>query len=169
MEKLPELARSVAEALESQAHYLVLAESCTGGLAAASMTGVPRISAHFCGATVVYRERTKTEWLGVPVEVLTQFSAESAETTECLSRSVLLKTPEATVAAAVTGHLGPDAPVNDGVVYFSVARRARRNGPDTEIESLSHEVQLQSTGRISRQQEATAELLGFLLRTLTDR
>lgn len=163
MQRLFEAARGVAKALQDQHEYLVFAESCTGGLAAASMTGVPKISAHFCGSAVVYREPTKNEWLSVPAEVLARFSAESAETTECLSRSVLQKTSEATVAAAVTGHLGPDAPVNDGVVYFSVARL---NSPDAEVESIAHEVQLQTTGRIERQQEATAELLEFLLRTL---
>jgi nicotinamide mononucleotide (NMN) deamidase PncC len=37
---------------------------------------------------------------------------------------VLERTPEADLAASVTGHLGPDAPAAlDGVIYVGVARR----------------------------------------------
>lgn len=164
MQNLLELSRGVAGALQAQNQFLVLAESCTGGLVAASMTGVPGVSAQFCGSAVVYRETTKMAWLDVSPDVLAQYSAESAETTESLAKSVLSKTPEATISAAVTGHLGPNAPLHDGMVYLCICRR--EPGPGN-FASKALAVQLQTIGRIERQQEAAGELLRFVLRELS--
>jgi nicotinamide-nucleotide amidase len=164
MSDLLTLAGGVAAALQAQDEFLVLAESCTGGLVAASMTGIPGISGRFCGSAVVYRETTKMAWLGVSPELLEEFTAESVETTECLARSVLEKTPEATVSAAVTGHLGPNAPIHDGLVFFSVCRRHASGAAAESV--ISHSVTLRTEGRIERQRESASEMLSFLLNAL---
>ena len=48
-----------------RANALVLAESCTGGLAAAALATIPGISRWFCGSAVTYRDQTKIDWLAV--------------------------------------------------------------------------------------------------------
>jgi nicotinamide mononucleotide (NMN) deamidase PncC len=48
----------------------------------------------------------------------------SREVAEQMAVRVLAKTPEADLAAAVTGHLGPNAPARlDGLVFAAVAWR----------------------------------------------
>ena len=89
-------------------------------MAAALLGGVPGVSQVFCGSAVTYREATKTCWLDVPEATLQRYTAESPEATRALADQVLRHTPEATVAAAVTGHLGPDADDDiDGLVHIS--------------------------------------------------
>jgi len=105
---------------------LVLAESCTGGLVSMTLTEIPGISEFFCGSAVTYRNETKACWLGVSRAQLADpmIGPVSRETADQMCRGVLQQTPEATLAAAVTGHLGPDAPPKlDGVIYIGVAFR----------------------------------------------
>lgn len=121
---LVSLAREVAERLERTGRQLVLAESCTAGLVAAALATVPGISRHLCGSAVVYQERTKSEWLSVPAELLADRGAVSAEVAAAMTAGVLDRTPYADLAAAVTGHLGPDAPTElDGQVYIAIQTR----------------------------------------------
>ena len=56
-------AQLLAQALFRSGAQLVLAESCTGGMAAAALTQNPGISKNFCGSAVVYQSETKTAWL----------------------------------------------------------------------------------------------------------
>jgi len=65
----------LAKRLADRQRKIVLAESCTAGLAAALLGECPGISAWFCGSAVTYREATKIQWLDVPTAVLKQFSA----------------------------------------------------------------------------------------------
>lgn len=129
-EALLVVARELAVLLERHQYRLVLAESCTGGLAAAQITRVPGISRFFCGSAVVYQEAIKTVWLGVPPAY---FHADgpgvvSGETAAAMASGVLLRTPTADLAVAITGHLGPGAPADlDGVTFHGWATR-RSNG-----------------------------------------
>ncbi|HIF31131.1 MAG: CinA family protein [Pirellulaceae bacterium] len=148
-------ATQVAELLQEKQQRLVLAESCTGGLVAATLVQVPGISQWFCGSVVVYREPTKTEWLEIPASVLQQFSAESQETTACLAEAALGKTSEATLAAAVTGHLGPNAPANDGQIFVAVHHRS--------APPMGRQISLQSATRSNRQREAASEVFALLI------
>ncbi len=101
---------------------LVLAESCTGGLLAARLTEIPGISEFFCGSHVVYRESSKSEWLGVKNTLLKKVSAVSADVAEAMVRGALEKTPEASIAGAITGYLGPTGK-SVGKVFVSAIRR----------------------------------------------
>ena len=62
---LKKIAHDVAACLRSQPRRIVFAESCTGGLVAATLA-IPGISDSLCGSAVVYRLDTKTRWLGIP-------------------------------------------------------------------------------------------------------
>ncbi len=110
--------------LQQHGHRLVMAESCTAGMIAAELGQIPGISEFFCGSMVVYRNDSKSLWLGIhPCELADpEVGPVSAEVTQQLARAVLERTPEATVAGAITGHLGPNAPQGlDGMVFGAVA------------------------------------------------
>jgi nicotinamide-nucleotide amidase len=121
---LVEQARRVATQLEHCGRQLVLAESCTAGLVAALLGGVPGISRFLCGSAVVYQEATKTAWIGVPESLLAEVGAVSHDVAATMVSGVLERTPQAHFAAAITGHLGPDAPAElDGCLYIALQFR----------------------------------------------
>ena len=108
----------------------VFAESCTGGLLAATLTRVPGVSELFCGSWVVYQLESKSRWLGVPWELLESPGPVSAEVAQAMAQCALKRTPAAQVAVATTGHLGPQAPKRlDGVLYVAAARGDRKSSP----------------------------------------
>ena len=151
----------LAKRLADSNQKIVLAESCTAGMAAAVLGGYPGVSAWFCGSAVTYRTATKAQWLGVDQELIDKFSAESADATQAMALAALAKTPEADFAAAITGHLGPQAPVaNDGIVFMAIV--FRESG-----EVIPLEIKLKQTERRKRQLEAAAYLLSFASQALS--
>jgi PncC family amidohydrolase len=113
---------------------VIFAESCTGGLIPQILTEIPGISGHLCGSAVVYRIGTKAVWLGVDQAVLKKPGPVSRIVAEQMAVGVLAKTPEANLAASVTGHLGPNAPKRqDGLIYSAVALRNGRKKKPTVI------------------------------------
>lgn len=138
-EYLMQAAFQVKSALVQNNQKLVLAESCTGGLVATLMTSIPGISEHFCGSAVVYRWDTKMKWLGVQKQTLDEYTDVSVETAREMALGVLNQTPEATLSASITGHLGPDAPVlQDGIICIGLAR-ITGEGPQMRSELISVE------------------------------
>ena len=138
---LTSLARHVADLLTRTNTRVVFAESCTAGLVSATLARVPGISAFHCGSAVVYRLDTKTRWLGISAAMLVDPGPVSDEVARSMAVGVLEWTPEARMSAAITGHLGPNAPAGqDGLVFIGIARRTtdgidvqsfRRVLPDT--------------------------------------
>lgn len=124
---LHSLALSVAQALAQQNKRIVFAESCTAGLIAATLGRVPGVSENLCGSAVVYRLDTKAKWLDVPEPMLINPGAVSELVALAMAHGALTHTPEADLAAAVTGHLGPNAPESqDGLVFMSLVDRFGR-------------------------------------------
>ena len=95
----------IQELLKASNQQLVLAESCTAGLAAARLGGVPGISEHFCGSAVVYQEGTKRDWLDIPTSMLTQNGAVSEQVAEQMALGSLDQTNAATLAVSITVYL----------------------------------------------------------------
>lgn len=136
-EALLVVARELALILERRNLRLVLAESCTAGLAAAQLARVPGISRYLCGSAVVYQEATKTAWLGVPAEYFQPGGpgVVSGETAAAMADGVLERTPPADLAVAITGHLGPGTPVDlDGLTFHGWATRIARPYPASAAE-----------------------------------
>ena len=159
----------VRDSLRARGDRLVLAESCTAGLVAAELGKMPGISEFLCGSMVVYRTPTKKSWLGISSDLLENSSIGpvSAQVTLALAEAILDRTPEATVAAAITGHLGPFAPpAMDGQVYCVVVRRGvKSNIEDVKALTLSspppgHLDDLAKRG--ARQKEAAYALLSWI-------
>ncbi|MGZ8688336.1 MAG: CinA family nicotinamide mononucleotide deamidase-related protein [Gaiellaceae bacterium] len=118
----------VLELCRERGLSLGTAESCTGGLVAARLTGIPGASDVFEGGIVAYGNEVKAEQLGVPRPVLERYGAVSAETARAMAHGACERLG-VDVAVAVTGVAGPgggtvDRPV--GLVYFHAT------GPDGE-------------------------------------
>ena len=155
-------AYAVLKLLKAQQVHLVLAESCTGGLVAARLAEVPGASQWFCGSAVTSREQTKEAWLGVSSDALARWSGVSEPVSVELVVGVLEKTPEASLAASVTGHLGPDAPVDlDGVIFLATTWRGK-----SDCVTVRH--QLTERERLPRQQEAAGLVLQQLVKVLSE-
>lgn len=155
-------AKRLITLLRQKGDTLVLAESCTGGLAAALITQFAGVSDCFCGSAVTYLDQVKVDWLGVDKMSIDAYSAVSASVACEMSTGALQKTAGASVAAAVTGHLGPNAPrERDGIVFVSFVRR---NSPSSGHHSESF--RLSSPDRTSRQQEAANLFLNFVSKNL---
>ena len=149
---------------------LVAAESCTGGLVAASLTAIPGASQWFCGSSVVYQASSKFAWLDISKKLVDMHSAESAEVTTAMSRAILDLTSHANLSLATTGHLEPDSQRANPSPYVFVSI-SKRSGDMIESNAAT-EMPLSGVSRPERQQEAAAiamqKLLDFL-QALTSR
>jgi nicotinamide-nucleotide amidase len=108
---------------------LVLAESCTGGLLASTITEAAGASTWFEGSLVTYSNEAKIQWLGVDAVTLAEHGAVSVEVAEHMVGGALQATPSATVAASITGIAGPEGgseakPV--GTVCFAFSFRNQK-------------------------------------------
>jgi len=95
-----------------------VAESCTGGLIAASFTAIPGSSKSFEEGIVTYSNQSKSERLGVCESVLARFGAVSQECVKEMLKG--LKTP---VKIAVSGIAGPAGGTKEkpvGLVYIGI-------------------------------------------------
>lgn len=165
--KLSSQAKRVARLLRAQQLKAVFAESCTGGLVSATLAQIPGISEHHCGGMVVYRNDTKHVYLGITDRVLRSPGPVSEKVARLMAERVLEATPEADVSAAVTGHLGPNAPREmDGLVYIAVVHRPPRGRKRNRVFILEYRCPSE-THRVARQRLAAAQVLQFLAATLT--
>ena len=104
---------------------IATAESCTGGLIAATLTAIPGSSDVFERGWVTYSNDAKSENLGVPPELIADKGAVSAEVAEAMARGVLHRA-KADVAVSVTGIAGPgggSAEKPAGLVFIGLARK----------------------------------------------
>jgi len=118
-----ELERVLCAALRARGATLTLAESCTGGLVQALLTGVPGASAVFRQGYVTYSDEAKEASLGVPRATLVEHGAVSRETAEAMARGAV-RASGAALAVAVTGLAGPDGGTPEkpiGLVWFATA------------------------------------------------
>ncbi len=157
--------RLAARLLKRSGLKVVFAESCTAGLVSAALAGVAGVSEYHCGSAVTYRDRTKQGWLGIPAATLDRHGAVSAVVARRMAEGVLRRTPEADIAVAVTGHLGPDAPPRlDGLVFVALARRPSRGRKKMIVTVQRH--RLKSDRRGPRQREAAQRALARLREAL---
>jgi len=120
--------------LLSSGKSLAVAESCTGGLLAGAVTGVPGSSRYFLGGVVAYHNDAKAGVLGVPHPLIEAFGAVSGEVALAMAEGALARF-DADVAIATTGVAGPGGGTRGkpvGTVWVAVAdrkgvRRANRH------------------------------------------
>jgi nicotinamide-nucleotide amidase len=123
---LIEAARALINICRDKKLTIVTAESCTGGLLAATLTEIPGSSDVLDRGFVTYSNAAKEAMLGVPAATLAAFGAVSGETARAMAQGALAHAP-ADLAAAITGIAGPGGatpgkPV--GLVHLAAAARA---------------------------------------------
>jgi PncC family amidohydrolase len=138
-----------AKLLIKNRESLVLAESCTGGLIAASLARTPGISQALAGSFVVYQPESKVAWLNIPKSALKRApDSVSDEIAGSMALSALEQTPHATISAAITGRLGPSKSkedrAKDGHAWIALVRRAGKGtlGHLQEVQLAPHLTQL---------------------------
>ncbi len=102
---------------------VALAESCTGGQIAATLTEIPGSSGYFRGAIVAYADAAKSALLDVPEATIAAHGAVSAQTARAMATGARARFA-ASMAASVTGISGPDGGTAEkpvGLTYVGLA------------------------------------------------
>lgn len=114
------LESSIYKLLKKYQLTMTTAESCTGGLIAATLINVPGISEFLTEGYITYSNDAKVKMIGVRRDTIDAFGVVSAETAaemaECAAR-----TAGAKAALSATGVAGPDGGSKDcpvGTVYL---------------------------------------------------
>jgi nicotinamide-nucleotide amidase len=123
--ELSEQAQALLDLCRSKRLKIAAAESCTGGLVAATLTEIAGSSDVFERGFVTYSNEAKQAMLGVPEATLASHGAVSRETAEAMAKGALAHAP-ADLAVSITGIAGPGGatagkPV--GLVHFAAASR----------------------------------------------
>ncbi|MFH1803448.1 MAG: CinA family protein [Pseudomonadota bacterium] len=122
--EMQDAARRLIALAKRHAEMIATAESCTGGLIAATLTAIDGSSAVVDGGFVTYSNAAKMAMLGVDPALLAEFGAVSEPVARAMAEGALRHAPEATITVAVTGIAGPgggspEKPV--GLVHLACA------------------------------------------------
>lgn len=158
---MADLVEKLAALLPNKKKVLATAESCTGGLLAATITQRPGISANFERGFITYSNESKTEMLGVSADKIAEHGAVSDQVAIAMAMGAL-EHSHASISISITGIAGPDGgseqkPV--GLVYFGYALKGVKQG------SVEHHFK-GSRAEIQRQAVQTA--LQLLIRVLEE-
>jgi nicotinamide-nucleotide amidase len=113
----------VAELLKAQNLTLAVAESCTGGLITDRLTDIPGSSAFFERGVIAYSNKSKTDILGVPGEVIEAFGAVSERVAVLMAEGVRTS-GKTDLGLATTGIAGPTGGTDEkpvGTVFIALA------------------------------------------------
>ncbi|MDR2500675.1 MAG: CinA family protein [Treponema sp.] len=99
-------AESIIRRARTAGAVVVLAESCTGGLAADLLAQIPGASEVLWGSFVCYTPDAKIRMLGIEPELLRAFGLVSRETARAMAAGALEQSG-ADLAIAITGLAGP--------------------------------------------------------------
>jgi nicotinamide-nucleotide amidase len=134
--------RRVGERLTERGETLAVAESCTGGLLASSITDVPGSSEYFDRGVVTYSNRAKQDLLGVSRESLDAHGAVSEPVAVEMAQSIR-DTANTTWGVSTTGIAGPgggtpEKPV--GTVFIGVAYAGPWGTESSSVQAQRHTV-----------------------------
>ncbi len=156
---MADTAAQVLQAARKRDMKITTAESCTGGMVAAALTGISGSSDAFDRGFVTYSNEAKQEMLGVLAETLKQFGAVSCKTAAEMAAGAIAHS-NAGIAVSITGIAGPgggspEKPV--GLVCFGLAC-----GGDVTAE----EIRFDGNGRAEIRAAAAIHALDMLLTRL---
>jgi len=157
---LLDLADQLGAALKAHNLTLALAESCTGGMAAQSVTAIAGSSMWFDRGFVTYSNQSKQEMLNVSTKTISTYGAVSEQTATEMALGAL-KNSHAQIAGSITGIAGPDGgsaekPV--GTVCFAWM------GTHLPLQTITQHFQ---GDRHQIRQQAVAYLLANILKNLS--
>lgn len=138
-------ALNVVQYLVEHGIKIAVSESCTGGILAGAITGVPGASEIFECGIVSYSERIKSQLLGLPMELIEDCGVVSETVALAMAQGVRLVS-RADIGVGITGIAGPgggseEQPV--GTVYVSVIYKEQ---------SFTQNLRLYELGGLSRLQ-----------------
>jgi nicotinamide-nucleotide amidase len=125
--EMREVAEHALSACRRRKLRIVTAESCTGGLIAATLTAIAGSSDVVERAFVTYSNEAKREMLGVPWDAILGHGAVSDPVARAMAAGALARS-SADIAVSCTGVAGPgggtvEKPV--GLVHFGAVRTGR--------------------------------------------
>lgn len=121
-----ELAKHVLDASRQNGMKITTAESCTGGLIAASLTAIAGSSDVFERGFVTYSNTAKSEMLGVPASLIVEQGAVSGAVA-CAMAQGAIENSNADIAVSCTGIAGPDGGTEQkpvGTVHLALAQKS---------------------------------------------
>ena len=124
--ELIERAHALLDVCRARKLRIAAAESCTGGLVAATLTEIAGSSDVFERGFVTYSNEAKQAMLGVPAATLASHGAVSRETAKAMAQGALARAP-VELAVSITGIAGPGGAVAGkpvGLVHFAAAARS---------------------------------------------
>ena len=149
-------AASLLEAARERGELLATAESCTGGLLAATLTAIAGASDVFERGFVTYSNTSKSEMLGVPAWLIERHGSVSEDVARAMVGGALTHS-RATLAVAVTGIAGPSGGTAEKPVGLVHIAAAVRDAP------VSHErLLLGDIGRNEIRRESVVQALALL-------
>jgi nicotinamide-nucleotide amidase len=155
--ELSERARALLDLCRTRRLKIAAAESCTGGLLAATLTEIAGSSDVFERGLVTYSNEAKQTMLGVAPTTLATHGAVSRETAEAMAKGALAHAP-VDLAVAITGIAGPGGGVPGkpvGLVHFAAASRAGR--------LIHRELRYGEIGRAQIRRASVIEALAILM------
>jgi nicotinamide-nucleotide amidase len=126
--ELREGARALLDRCRMKRLRIAAAESCTGGLLAATLTEIAGSSDVFERGFVTYSNEAKETMLGVAPNTIASHGAVSRETAEAMAVGAMAHAP-VDLAVSITGIAGPGGAVPGkpvGLVHFAGATRSGR-------------------------------------------
>jgi nicotinamide-nucleotide amidase len=153
-------ASALLDAAKAEGLKIATAESCTGGLIAASLAAVPGASATLERGFVTYSNEAKIEMLGVAADLIRERGAVSKEVALAMAAGALTHSP-ADLAVAVTGIAGPDGGTPEKPVGLVHIAASRRGGA-----TLHEEKRFGDIGRHEIQVQTVAAALDLMKRVL---
>ena len=109
------ISRQIGDILYASGLTIGTAESCTGGRISEAIMAIPGSSDYYKGGIVAYTDEVKERILGVPHEILEEYTAVSEE----VARQMVLgtiNTIDVDFAIASTGYAGPGGGTKDNPV-----------------------------------------------------
>ena len=149
-------ARALLELCRQKKLKIATAESCTGGLVAATLTEIAGSSDVVERGFVTYSNEAKQAMLGVPATTLASHGAVSAETAQAMATGALAHAP-VDLAVSITGIAGPGGAVAGkpvGLVHFGGASRRGQ--------LIHHERRYGDIGRAQVRHASVIEALAML-------
>lgn len=159
--ELHDLAIRVLDTCKEKGLMLATAESCTGGLVAATLVDIPGSSLVVERGFVTYSNRAKADLLGVPAGLIDHYGAVSEPVAIAMATGALVRS-KAQIAVSITGVAGPGggtAEKPEGLVHFACARDGQA--------TLAARIEFGAIGRTEVRQASVRQAFEMVLAAAT--
>ena len=124
---MKKLSKKVVDLLKKKKLKISVAESCTGGLLASSITSVSGSSKIFTLGLVTYSNQAKIKILKVPKRIILKYGAVSNETCSSMVKN-LSKISMTNISISITGVAGPKGGTKEkpvGLVFIGIKKGSK--------------------------------------------